>query len=256
MWHHAGMAPTVGGTSDDPGAPPSRRLSRPGGVVPALVSGLIDRIAGGEFRPGDAFPNEASLALEYGVSRTVVREAMRMLSEKRLVTVRHGRGSVVSAAEDWDLVDSDVLAAQVAHDSNNVVITQLVHVRAAIEGELAHLAAEQMDDAERKTLRDLFDDLAGRLDHPHEYHNADRSFHDHIMRCSANAYGRVVAHRVSAWARAVPRPFGYDPREVELAHAGHKKVLDAILRRDGDAASNAMRAHILGTWELRLKINS
>lgn len=256
VWHHAGMAPTVGGKSDDLGAPTSRRLSRPGGVVPALVSGLIDRIAGGEFRPGEAFPNEASLALEYGVSRTVVREAMRMLSEKRLVTVRHGRSPVVSAAEDWDLVDSDVLAAQVAHDSDYGVITQLVHVRAAVEGELACLAAGLMDDAARKTLQGLFDELAGRLDHPREYHEADRSFHDHIMRCSANSYGRVVVQRVSAWARAVPRPFGYDPREVELAHAGHTEVLDAILRRDGDAASGAMRAHILGTWELRLKINS
>lgn len=256
MWHHFGMTLSPGAAPDGGDAPLSRRLPRLGGVVPALLSGLIDRIVGGEFRPGDPFPNEASLALEYGVSRPMVREAMRMLSEKGLVTVRHGHGSVISAAEDWDLVDSDVLAAQVAHDPGKDVISQLVHVRAAVEGELAHLAAEQMDGSARTTLEARFDELVERLGNPREYREADRAFHDHIMRCSGNAYGRVVVQRVSAWSRAVPRPHGYDPREVELAHEGHGAVLAALLRRDGAGAANAMRAHILATWEFRLKINS
>lgn len=255
-WHHADMTATPSGYLGAGDRPVSYRLPRTGGVVPPLVAGLIDRIVGGEFRPGDAFPNEASLAVEYGVSRPMVREAMRMLSEKGLVTVRHGRGSVISPVEAWDLVDSDVLAAQVAHDPGTEVTSQLVHVRAAVEGELAHLAAVRMDEAGRKVLQELFQTLSSLLDDPRTYGKADRAFHEHIMRCSSNAYGRVIAHRVSAWARTVPRPRGHDPREIRLAHAGHAAVLEAVLRGDGAEASRAMRTHILASWELRLQINS
>lgn len=245
-----GPAPPPPGSSAGPRSP------RSGGLVSAVVRSVIDRVNLGEFKPGDVLPNEAHLGASFGVSRPVMREALRALAEKGLITVRQGRGTVVNAREDWDLVDPEVLAALVARDQSPRIFSQLVRVRAAVEAELARSAAELMSDDERRTLQSLFDELEAQKGDQSRYAEADRAFHDHIMRSSGNAFGRVIVRKVSAWSRTAPRPAGYDPRELELAHRGHLHVLEAILRNDPPAAGERMREHILTSWELRLGIRN
>lgn len=232
------------------------RLTRPKSLVSAVVGDLMNRMARHEFASNSVFANETQLGQNYGVSRPVIREALRTLADKGMITVRHGRGTVVNPPEDWDLVDPEVLSAMVSQDKSPDVLSQLVLVRAAVEAELARLATERMTDSEREQLRDLYAQLdAFRSDIP-KYAPADRAFHDLIMRCSGNAFGRVIVRKVSAWSRAAPRPLGHDPREVECSHAGHERILDAVLAGDSLAAAEAMRAHILDSWAKRLEIGN
>ncbi len=237
-------------------ADPRHRLQRPGGLVSAVVRSLIDRVDVGEFRPGDVLPKESQLGNEFGVSRPVVREALRALAEKGLITIRQGRGTVVNEREEWDLVDPEVLAALIARDRSPRIYSQLVRVRAAVEAELARSATELMSGDERRVLQSLFDELEHCKGDTTRYAVADRAFHDHVMRASGNPFGRVIVRQVSAWSRTAPRPLGDDPREIELAHRGHQRVLDAILRGDAAEAGERMREHILSSWELRLGINT
>jgi GntR family transcriptional regulator, galactonate operon transcriptional repressor len=250
------MSGLEGAAPPPPEAGPGHRLQRPGGLVSAVVRSLIDRVNLGEFRPGDVLPNEGQLGSEFGVSRPVVREALRALAEKGLITVRQGRGTVVNEREDWDLIDPEVLAALVAHDRSPRLFSQLVRIRAAVEAELARSATDLMSDAERLVLQSLFDELERSKPNTSYYALADRAFHDHIMRTSGNPFGRVIVRKVSAWSRTAPRPLGDDPREIELAHRGHQRVFDAILRGDAAEAGEQMREHILSSWEMRLGINS
>lgn len=238
------------------GDDPAHRLRRPLSLVSAVVGDLIDRVARGEFQSDSALANETKLGQDYGVSRPVIREALRTLADKGLVTVRHGRGTVVNEREDWDLVDPAVLSALVAQDRSPEVLSQLVSVRAAVEGELARAATECMTDDDRRELERLFGELESfRSDIP-RYQPADRAFHDHIMRCSGNPFGRIIVRKVSAWSRAAPRPLGHDPREVEASHEGHARILEAVLARDAVRAADVMRAHILESWLKRLEIGN
>jgi len=120
----------------------ARRLNRPLSLVAAVVEDLIERVARGEFRSAQPFVNETKLGLDYGVSRPVIREALRTLADKGMITVRHGRGTVVNEREEWDLVDPEVLSALVAQDRSPEVLSQLIRVRAAVEAELARAATE------------------------------------------------------------------------------------------------------------------
>ena len=234
----------------------AHRLARPKSLVSAVLGDLIARMARGEFENATAFANETQLGLDYGVSRPVIREALRTLADKGMITVRHGRGTVVNPPEEWDLVDPEVLSAMVSQDKSPAVLSQLVLVRAAVEAELARTATERMTDADKDQLRQLFAQLEEYRNDIPRYSPADRAFHDLIMRCSGNSFGRVIVRKVSAWSRAAPRPLGHDPREVEVSHAGHARILDAILRNSPMEASEAMRTHILDAWAKRLEIGN
>lgn len=234
----------------------ARRLTRPVSLVSAVVGDLIERVARGEFRPGLPFVNETRLGQDYGVSRPVIREALRTLADKGMITVRHGRGTVVNEREEWDLVDPEVLSALIAQDRSPEVLSQLVRVRAAVEAELARSATETMSDADLDQLQKLFAELEASKDDISRYQPTDRAYHDLIMRCSNNAFGRTIVRKVSAWSRAAPRPLGYDLREVAVSLAGHRRLHAAILARDPLAAAEAMRSHILDAWAERLRIGN
>lgn len=234
----------------------AHRLERPKSLVSAVVGDLISRMARGEFQNSTAFANETQLGQDYGVSRPVIREALRTLADKGMITVRHGRGTVVNPPEEWDLVDPEVLSAMVSQDKSPDVLSQLVLVRAAVEAELARTATERMTDADKNELRVLFARLEDYRHDVLRYQPTDRAFHDLIMRCSGNSFGRVIVRKVSAWSRAAPRPLGHDPRELEVSHAGHARILDAILRNAPLEAAETMRAHILEAWAKRLEIGN
>jgi GntR family galactonate operon transcriptional repressor len=234
----------------------ARRLTRPLSLVSAVVGDLIHRVARGEFQSAEPLVAETKLGQDYGVSRPVIREALRTLADKGLITIRHGRGTVVNEREEWDLVDPEVLSALVAQDRSPEVLSQLVHVRAAVEAELARAATGNMSDADRGQLRTLFGELEAYQNDIARYQPTDRAFHDHIMRCSNNPFGRVIVRKVSAWSRAAPRPLGYDLREVAVSLAGHRRIHEAIQARDALAAGEAMRTHILDAWAERLRIGN
>ena len=138
-------------TADSP-----RRLRRPPRLAPAVAEDLIDRIVGGEFAERSALPAEAMLCDEYGISRTVAREAMKMLESDGLVHISHGRRATVGEREQWNLLDPVVLRAELAHDATLTVIDDLVHVRATLETSMAAAAAVRIDAAGRNELTAAF----------------------------------------------------------------------------------------------------
>lgn len=213
---------------------------------------LIGEIAAGTFKEGDLLPSEADLAVQFGVSRGVARECLRGLEERGLVRVRHGRGAIVSPREDWDTFDPDVLAGLLSGARATQVLAEYLECRRILEVEAAGLAAERATPVATESLASAFAEMRATAERAranpaaeHLYHEADIAFHRAIVRAAANAaLGRMTEpiHRaLTATFSTLARP---DTR-FQRGLPEHEQILEAIRRKDPEAAREAMREHLL-----------
>src|SRR5438093_12213297 len=98
-----------------------------------VVRDLIERIGGGELAPGALLPTEPELCQLFEVSRSVVRDAVRVLAEKGLVDVRPGRGTTVRPVDDWDLLDPVVLDACLRSGRFELILDEVPELRTVVE---------------------------------------------------------------------------------------------------------------------------
>src|SRR5205823_2276207 len=114
---------------------------RPARFASVIVQELAQQIIGGALAEGDVLPTEPALCEEFGFSRTVVREGLKLLEERGLVRVEQGRGTTVQPRSSWNLLDPVVLRIALAHDHDMSLLDDLMAVRVVLERELARAAA-------------------------------------------------------------------------------------------------------------------
>lgn len=200
----------------------------------AIVTGHFDK---------RVFPTEADLAKQYDVSRSVIREAVKMLTAKGLLSARPRQGTIIQPGSSWNLFDTDVLRWLLERQFSIDLLKQFNQLRVAIEPEAAALAARFGDD------RDLALISAGlaRMEAAEEGNDdpleADIDFHVSILRASGNPFylqfRDVVATALRTSIRFTNRIKGHTASIPE-----HGAVRDAILARDPDGARQAMRSLI------------
>src|SRR5689334_22214029 len=181
------------------GALPSPSWARrPANLATALTEELVQRIVRGQYAPGTPLPPEPALCEAFSVSRTVVREAVKILQEKGLIQVRHGAGTMVTSPTMWNMLDEMVLAASIAEDDGLSILDDLVTTRRVLESDMANVAARQataeLVDALRTEVEQM-DRLVG--DHI-AYAVHDRAFHDLIMQASGNRLARAVVRALES----------------------------------------------------------
>jgi DNA-binding FadR family transcriptional regulator len=215
----------------------------PASIRDRVTSALALRILSGHYPPGSALPTEADLGAELGVSRTALREATRTLAAKGLIETRQRAGTRVRAAEEWNRLDSDVLAWMGRIEPDLDFVRGLTEARRIIEPAAAGLAA----------LRGTARDLAGieaayeamcradlrDLDSCAE---ADVRFHIGILKASRNPVlanlGNVIgAALVNAFRLTTSASVNYS-----RTLAAHGEVLEAIRMRRADEARARMEA--------------
>ncbi len=218
----------------------------------SVVAYLVDQVVSGRLVPGSSFPPEPELCAIFGVSRTVIRESMRILEEKGLAQIRQGQGTTVASAERWNLLDPVVLDAAIRHDKKLSILDDLVEVRVALESLMARDAASKMTDAQLAELHRVLVQLGRELDDPEAYLVTDTVFHDVIMRGSGNALARTVIRAIHTHARASNRYNGpIEAADLQGTHRGHQAIYDRLAARDGDGAAAAMHDHVFGAWQVR-----
>jgi DNA-binding FadR family transcriptional regulator len=216
--------------------------------VPVMQE-LLDRIVNGTYAEGSALPSEGQLGAEFDVSRTVLRESVKVLTEKGLVTTWRGRGTIVEPASRWRTFDPDLLAARLRHPGGETVIRELLILRKGIEPVLASMAAVQADDEQRRALQERFDDLERWKDDPASYVLADGDFHAEIAAISGVAIARDLFDLMAEPFSLARRGTALIPGGLELAHEQHRRVHENILAGDGPAASLAMFEHMQSAEE-------
>lgn len=211
-----------------------------------LTYGLLDllgkQIVTGAFG-ASGFPTEAELSEVHGVSRSVTREAVKMLTAKGLLSARPRQGTSVQPVSHWNLFDADVLRWLLERKFSVQLLSQFSQLRAAIEPAAAALAAVAADERALALIDAGFARMEAAERGEDDVLDADISFHLSILRASGNPFFAqfrdVVATALRSSIRLTNRIKG---RTADLA--AHGAVRDAILARDPNAAHAAMSAII------------
>ncbi|NUW33348.1 FadR family transcriptional regulator [Nonomuraea sp. SMC257] len=232
-------------------APPAW-VRRPATLARAVTAELVERIVRGVHPPGTALPPEPALCEAFSVSRTVVREAVKVLQEKGLVQVRQGAGTMVNPPAMWDMLDELVLAATIAEDESLAILDDLVVTRRVLESDMANVAARLAGPDTVERLRALVDRMDELVDDPVTYADSDRAFHDTIMQTSGNRIARGVVRALESQVINTARYMGRTERALCVAsNLGHRRIYERIAAHDPDGAAAAMFQHITEAWLVR-----
>jgi len=220
------------------------------GVV--VVDELVDAIVSGRLAPGDALPPEGPLSEQFGVSRTVVRESVKRIEEKGLVTIARGRGTEVRPMTAWNTMDRVVLTALIKHDETLGILDELSVVRAQLESVMAAEAAERRSDDQVAELDRAMQRMRESTADEDVFRAADVAFHETVMELSRNRLAGNIARTLMDHALESSRYHGVDtPDAFALTLREHEAVHAAISEGDPVRAQDAMNNHILEAWRRR-----
>jgi DNA-binding FadR family transcriptional regulator len=227
-------------------------VDRPVSLAGAVAKELVVRIVSGVHLPGSQLPPEPSLCDAFGVSRTVIREAMKVLQEKGLVRVRQGSGTVVTPPESWNMIDELVLGASIAVDEDLHILDDLVVTRRLLESDMAHVAASAATAETVERLRSLVEIMDTLVDSASDYAGYDLTFHDVIMTVSGNRIARAVVRALESQAKNTARYMGRLGQDLCIAsNQGHRAIYERIAAGDAPGAHQAMFTHITSAWLVR-----
>lgn len=153
----------------------------------SLLETLGQSIVVGAFEDG-GFPTEAELCIQYQASRTVAREAVKMLAAKRLVSSRPRQGTRVEPVANWNLLDPDVTRWMTELPYSNKIYRDLTEVRLAIEPMAASLAAKRATSGDLKAIRAGLNGMRNNADNHDLALSADIEFHVAILKASGNPF--------------------------------------------------------------------
>jgi len=195
------------------------------------------------------FPTEAELSKQHAVSRSVTREAVKMLTAKGLLSARPRQGTIVQPVSSWNLFDADVLRWLLDRKFSVDLLRQFSELRIAIEPAAAALAARAADKEGLAGIRAGFDRMAAAERGEDDPLDADIAFHVSILRASNNPFfGQFRDLVTTALRTSIRFTNRIKGRTADLAQ--HGAVLQRIEARDPDAAKAAMRAIISDVVEL------
>jgi GntR family transcriptional regulator, transcriptional repressor for pyruvate dehydrogenase complex len=211
----------------------------------AVVEHLARQIVGRSLPPGTLLPPEPRLAIQFGVSRTVVREAVRLLAAKGLVSVKHGSGVRVQPPDAWARLDPLILYEQVQVSRDARVLGAVLEVRRLLEGQLARLAAARRSAADVERLEEAIDGLRDELREHGAFGRWDLEFHDRIFVAAGNPLLREMIRPVTAALFDVRRLLtDRPPAGLTRSQQGHEAIFAAVQAGDPDAAGAAMLHHV------------
>lgn len=227
-----------------------RRRSR--SLALELVDALGARIRENRYAAGDRLPSETAIVEEFGVSRTVVREAISKLQAAGLVETRHGIGTFVIGL--GDAATFRVSADQLATLQDVIAVLEL---RIAIETEAAALAAQRRGDENIRRMRAALDAFAAAVDEGRDAVGPDFQFHLEVARATHNERFVDIVSALGTGAIPRARLAGDVSRSDEhkaylrRVNVEHESILDAIAAGDAEAARAAMRTHLANSRERR-----
>ncbi|MQS09009.1 FadR/GntR family transcriptional regulator [Streptomyces alkaliphilus] len=210
-----------------------------------VVDELGRRVVSGAWQPGQALPVEEALAGEIGVSRGVLREAVKTLVAKGLLRVRPRTGTRVPPPEHWNHLDRDVLRWKQAEDPG-ALLRDTGELRRIVEPEAARLAAGRAGPEGTRTLYEALAAMEAAAAKPGrgEYIEADLAFHRALLNASGN---RLLGSLGRAVDIALEHSFligTRTPGAVEASLAPHRAIVDAVAAGDPAAAAAAALAII------------
>jgi GntR family transcriptional regulator, transcriptional repressor for pyruvate dehydrogenase complex len=212
-------------------------------VFEQVAEQIEKRILDGELRSGDRLPTERHLAEQFHVSRTAVREAMKILAQKGLVDMRPGRGTIVIDGANAAMQDSIDLVMKLrlgeVGGSNN-----LVEVREILEIEIAALAAARATEEEIAAMREAVKIMDETLDDADAFIAADNRFHEALAQATQNTLIFILVNSIVNLLSEQRKQIFDVEGGPQRGQIHHKRILESVIRRDPQAARDTMRSHL------------
>jgi GntR family transcriptional repressor for pyruvate dehydrogenase complex len=205
-----------------------------------IANRLLEQIRAQQLRPGDKLPAERNLARMMEVSRPVLREALRALALMRVVDIRQGDGTYITSLEPKQLISH----LDFVFSKDSVALVQLLEARRVLEVGNVRLAAARVTDQELAGLADLVDSMMGCVDDPQRFSELDIAMHTAVCAAADNFLLLQFMNIISALGRVSRERTGGQQAVREAALDDHRHILEALRRRDPDAAERAMRSHL------------
>ena len=205
-----------------------------------IAARLISLIAERQLLPGDKLPPERDLAAAMQVSRPSLREALRALAMLKIVEIRQGSGTYVTSLKPEVLIEH----LDFVFSIDDATFAELLEARQMLEPGLAAAAATRATDEELVQLRACVSRSAAHVDDPEAFLAADLELHQLI---SAAARNQIIARVMESLARlgmASRRRTVILPGVRTQTLRDHQALVEALLRRDSEAAANIMRRHL------------
>ncbi len=220
--------------------------NRPKRLHAHIVDELGARIVRGDYAPESLLPIEEALVSELGVSRTVVREAIKVLAQKNLIRVRTRIGTSVCPQAEWNHLDPDILRWRFASEFDPQLVRDVIDLRRIIEPAAAEIAAQRASKAALKTITGAFREMTETADLD-THINADLRFHLAILDASGNELLRGLRHSIEGALRFAIQFTTPSKEQGRTSQDWHAQVHDAIVAKKPVEARAAMSL-IVESW--------
>lgn len=219
-------------------------LKKTAGLAPSLSAQVAReigrRIVSATYAPGELVEDEGALAERYQVSRSVIRDAVKVLVGKGLLEVRRGIGTRVRARTQWGLLDDDVMAWGQSAPPSNDTFRQLMDVRLVIEPKAARWAAEGATNEELAVIESAIERMESEQGSVEDFVVADSLFHRSILHAAHNEFLVAMEGVIFSALLSSIRLTNKDPRDNKESLPFHREVYEAIAARDGIRAERVM----------------
>ena len=206
-----------------------------------IVQQIEESVLNGSLKPGDQLPAERELAQRLGVSRTAVREAVKALREKGLVEAYSGRGTFITDGTSHAARQSFDLMVKIGQQESS---THLAELRLILEPGIAALAAERIEEEYLAAMREAVAVMDRAQKDPAAYIEADLDFHLALAEAVANPLILSLIDSIVGLLREQRIKIFNVEGGPQRGQVHHKRILEAMERRDPEMARNAMRAHL------------
>ncbi|SCB24696.1 DNA-binding transcriptional regulator, FadR family [Rhizobium hainanense] len=222
------------------------------GVFGYFVHELGRRIVSGDYPVGATLPNEPDLVEQFGISRTVIREAMKCLAGKGLVEIKTRVGTRVKERSNWHHLDTDVMVWYYETGPSVEIMRSIKDLRLALEPEATARAALRRTESDIAAISSAYEEMASTIGDVNSNADADLRFHTAIFAATHNMIYSQLIDLIAVGIYANRTLSGHEDiaegqkRSLPL----HKAILDAIIAQDADAAIKASR-NLLDAWLAR-----
>jgi GntR family transcriptional repressor for pyruvate dehydrogenase complex len=206
-----------------------------------IVQQIQESVINGTLTEGDKLPAERELALQFGVSRTAVREAIKALQEKGLVEALPGRGTFITSGKSNQMRQS---VDRILRSDQTGGPSWLVEFREIVEPEIAALAATRADKESIASMREALAVMKSSMTNCDAYIEADLDFHLELAEAAANPLILSLIDSVVGLLRDQRTTTFFVKDGPARGQFHHEKILDAVERHDANAAREAMHAHM------------
>ncbi len=224
--------------NDLPYSPVVRQIKLPVQVAEQIQGLILEK----QLKIGDRLPGERDLCEQFKVSRTVIREAIRILEAKGLIASQGGSGTYVRGIQSSDVVDS--LGMYIATQSASIPYLELMEIRRVLEVQIAALAAERITDQMVIELENLLASMETSMESPETFAENDLKFHMALANATGNHLFEIILTPFIGPLYEGRRLSSEIPGVAQEALEHHRKILEKVKDGDGEGAAEAMFLHL------------